>query len=344
MTTPKILDQNEFFEALSFEVNQASDGDRVAMSTMSYEPAEPITSKLITDLSQASLRGADVHLAIDSYARMYHGKRFGPITFNRSAPTDSVQRIDDSVSFLEEAGVECGFVNQPTHAFSLLFAGRSHLKLNIVNDRVFLGGPNLHGTDRADLVADFTDKNTADFLARIIHEVISTGSTDAVLGKQDHVIGLSPEVAMILDSGIKGKSTIYEVANEMLDRVSSRIVLGSQFLPDRALIKKLLKAIKRDVEVTVIGNEASRHDQMRLAHIVLDARKKIALPRGVLIYAGSNAPKFHAKGLVCDDEALIGTHNLTNVGVQFGTPEICLAVKNGTFARNLGSKMLALAS
>ena len=345
MTSPEILDQSEFFSQLTESVSHSSDGEQIALSTMSYEPAEPVTARLIQELAQASLRGSNVNLAIDFYARMFHGKRIGPFAFNRAPSTPSLERIDRSVDKLLESGVNFSFINPPQKPVSLIIAGRSHLKVNVVGDRVFLGGPNLHGTDRADLVVDFIDQPSADFLVELVREIIAKGNTKDVLGTSDQVFRLDQQVQMILDCGAKGVSATYEIANEMIDSANERIVFGSQFLPDANLLKKIIKGLKRGTEVTVIGNDSSCHDQMRFVHALRDAPKKRALPKQNVVYAtNATTPKFHAKGLVCDNKALVGTHNLNSIGVRLGTPEISLVIDDRAFATKLGNTMLALAS
>lgn len=324
-----------YFNSLNHAISKTTDGDRIAIATMGFDPDEPLSTKIVAQLHQASDRSVDVAFGVDAFA-LLETSAIGALAFpKRSYSSETAKRRITSLAQLASHNTSrYSIVNMPTSSVTNLFAGRSHMKLAVVNDQAYLGGPSFQGCDRLDMVVGINDKKTADWLYALTTAIIDTGDTSAVLGQTDQEVPIDKETTILIDAGKPRQSRILAEAMEIVDNANEQITVSSQFLPTGELGRKLTMAIKRGVDVHIAYNHPSKFDRMNLAHYAILAREKLRKPpRFFHNQVPIDKPPLHAKAIANESIGLVGSHNLVEAGVRFGTPEIALRRQDPLFAQ-----------
>lgn len=320
------LDSIEFFERFTAAVSEAGVGDMVSVAAMSFEPREPITHGVVCALAQAALQGADVNVALDDYTFMFP-RSAGPLALPWISDRAGMASRLGAVNTLAGAGVRVRSINQKPAPMALMFQGRSHLKIYALNEQVYIGGPNLHYTERLDAVADVQDPVAASLLHDIVGRLVETGSTvDTLLGN-DSRYTLSGDAELLLDAGVPGQSIIMEEALTMIDEATESIAITSQYFFQGETARHLQRAADRGVMVHAPCAHPSGHG--RVAGLAFAAmRFAQQLSSGGTSLAGHQLPKewpkLHTKALVTEKAAILGSHNFDPTGVSVGTTEIAL--------------------
>ncbi len=335
----------DYFEALHKEISTCGPGDRVAMLTMSFKPADPLTAKTLDELENAAKRGADVALGVDAYSFMLDtaNNHPGPLWLpgnivlphyrKRYVALDHLQNCDNATT---------NIINAPGRPFSNPYAGRSHLKLSIVNNKVFVGGSNLDGTDQADLTVCWEDEQSADALYELTREIVTTGTTK-VLGTEDWRLPITADTDVLFDVGVRGQSTIFQEALRAIDEAQQWIVYSGQFFPKGAVRERATEAHERGVNTMLAYNHPANHGGLKTLWqqaVMLGERKRTPseLLRG---QTAAGALAIHAAGLATEREVFKGSHNYVETGIRWGTPEIVLHSRNSEVAHAIGTALLA---
>lgn len=331
-----------YVEALTRLAHQTERGDRLALSTMSLEPSEQPVDQLLPALAESARRGTDVTLLVDSYALLVDsGSRdLGPLLIPYTSRTFA-QRLN-ALDSLQEAGVTVALTNEPPHYLSNPFAGRSHIKGAVINDSVFLGGPNLHDVDRIDASMQITNPDLADFLYDILGRIAKSGQTKQTItdGRRPFADGSS----LLFDAGYKNQSHIQGTARRLIASVNEadQLLLATQFVPRGALVKDLAAAHERGADISLIftppsGKNAVMSASERFAFHAL----KRALPSALMdeLILPTNKP-VHAKCIVTPRQVLIGSHNFDPRGIKFGTAEIAYLRQSTDLGKILAKHLL----
>ena len=341
----------EYFTELQKKIAETTVGDRAALMTMSLEPTESHTENTLRELNQAAERGVDTLLAVDAYAFMVDSDSMGigpcmsPVV-RRKAIFERRQRELDSLN--EKESGQATIVNAPTRYFSNPYAGRSHLKGSVVNDTVYLGGPNLHDTTRMDAVVGFEDVRTADWLYNITRGIVTQGTTKAILGAKDHRYDLDHNTQILVDAGRPGQSVVLDEALELIDSAKEWLTFSSQFVPNGKVADRLITARNRGVDVRLVYNNPTYWGAIGgIAQQRVLAKQSKRSPE---LFANGKLPvnseAMHAKILASEKTGMVGTHNVSDAGVKFGTPEIALFRHSSDFSiavHNLLSQQVTLA-
>jgi len=319
--------------------NNAGNGDRILVASMNFQPGH--IPELVKALAAASTRGADVSLIFDAYAITFANRtaaRVGAFVWPGVHPRLQSRKhraITNALAYLQKNGVHCAVTNQPRTRFVLPFAGRSHIKTAIINDRVFIGGNNLHEPTETDEMISFVDQPTADWLYTKMHALLNKPYTVQAFGAHDLTHSIDQNTTLLLDVGVKKQSIILQNALDVIDHAQKQLLITCQYFPNGATAQALKRAVQRGVDITVIYNMPQKHGLLESpAQFASESRERLRMPAELFVHRlAARKPFMHAKVLASEHEAMVGSHNYISAGVSFGTAELAMRRKDPQFAR-----------
>ena len=336
----------EYWTEILEQFARASEGDRIAMIVMGFDPLEPPVEQVSRALIEAVKRGVRVSLVVDAYTFLLNPKaeRPGPLWFQSdlryvSRSFKPQARVLEIINSLPHG--QATVINKPGRRFPNPVAGRNHIKYTIINDRVYVGGCNLYHTHWLDLMVGWEDKVTADYLYDIILNLHRTQSTKSLFAGQDQEIALDADTALYIDSGKKNQSLIFRKALELIDSAEKSLIITCQFFPNSITARHLAAAHHRGVDVEIIYAHPAKQGHFGgLGQQVSILRERARTP-AVLFQKmlPKNGPALHAKLIATEKGAIIGSHNYVRAGVALGTAEIALLRYDPTFAKNAVSAL-----
>jgi cardiolipin synthase len=307
---------------------------------MSFKPERPGLEPLLNALKTAAQRGAEVDLIVDAYAFLVNDGKPGPLFYRAQLPKKLpklYQRRLDILNELKVAGVRCTIINWPKKPFQNPFAGRSHLKFAVINERMYIGGCNLNPGDKADVMVGWDDKNTADWLYGLSQKIISKRNVKEAVNYHDLSFEVDAGSNLLFDAGVADRSRIYEAALDLIDSAQKEVLLTCQFFPNSVTARHLRLAAERGTKVTIIYNHPSAHPfPMNILHSLVTRYERLRCPKSFFKHElPKGHPYLHAKVLVSEKAAMVGSHNYVTAGVRFGTAEIALHRTDQDFAHQL---------
>ncbi len=324
---------------LSRHLRRAGPGDKILLTSMTFEPTEPAIQGIVDDLLAALTRGAHVTLGIDAHAFIIDKPGLGPLWYNKGLNGLMHPIFKNKYSIMQRINAypngRAVIINKPERRFSLPVAGRSHIKIAIVNDQVYIGGCNLQGSEWIDLMVGWQDSASATWLYQTMDEIITAQHAHRALKGVDRGLKLNNESEIIIDSGVRNQSAIFDEALALIDAAQKWLVITCQFFPNSITAQHLLKAHTRGVKVEVIFAHPKHHGLIGgLGQHYSLLREKSRLPKALFTHAlGRTDPMLHAKLIACDKGVMIGSHNYVKAGVMLGTAEIALRSSNLKLAR-----------
>lgn len=307
------------------------------LASMVFQPEESEIGRLLEALQGAARRGADVRLMIDAYSFIVKRNITpGPLLFQKTLPRRLFGIYRQRFAPLDElrrSGGHYTIVNPPKRALAMPFAGRSHIKFAVINNSVFIGGCNLSSPHELDMMSEWQDEQTADWLCDFEEQVATNGSVKATLNNKDLSKALSKSESLLIDSGVPDQSIIYDKALALIDQAERHIYLTCQFFPNDKTSQHLAAAVRRGVDVKVVYNHPSQHSfPLNLLHHGVKQHEKIKHPKELFDHQlPKQYPYIHAKLLATDKGTLLGSHNYVRAGVKLGTAEIALFTTNAKF-------------
>ena len=324
------LTRTEYLDELASRLQQTKPGDRFLLMTHTLNVSEPAVAKLIVELASAARRGVSIKFTLD--------ERAFPIL--QSLPLNDtqqsiIQATREALQKLEDAGVIYSITNKSYKRLVNSFSGRSHIKLAVINDDVYIGGCNLDNKGKIDMMVRWRDPSSANWLYDLMNEVIDRQNTRLAFGDKDQQLQLDKNTKILIDCGKSGQSIIYEEALKLIDSAKEWIVMTCAVFPSSLTAKHLAAAYKRGVSVSLYFNHPSKHPKGHniLHHLVLmneRSRRPSALFDQQL---HKDLPYLHAKLLATENGAMIGSHNYVAAGVTFGTAELTLQRNDNQFAK-----------
>ncbi|HVO86545.1 MAG TPA: phospholipase D-like domain-containing protein [Candidatus Binatia bacterium] len=330
----------EYYQKLIDEISKAKSGDRAALASMGLKLQEPHVSEIIQQLTKAASRGVNVQLWIDarSFLLWPESMRPGPLFYRGHLPKKLKEPFKSqllSLDALKSAGGHYAIVNQPARRLSLPFAGRSHLKLAVINDYLMLGGCNLTSADEMDMMVGWRDIVAADLLYELTAKVVANKKVRAAIGDKDILHKLGPRTELLIDSGVPKQSAIFDRALRLIDEAEQSVFIVCQYYPNSVTLAHLKAAYRRGVKVTMVYNHPSQHGFLRsgLQNMVI-LRERMRTPNR--LFQGQlqkDLPFLHAKLVATEQAAIIGSHNFVPAGVNLGTAEIALLDRSPDFSK-----------
>jgi len=336
----------EYYQALIEHATAATAGDSLTLMTMNFDPRNAIIAKLVNALRQAAQRGATVRLFVDAMDLILdQNSRPGPLFYGRPLVADGDGTAHDTFRVLEELKASGGhywIINQPTKRYANPVAGRSHIKIAIFNDLVYLGGCNLENEDLIDMMVSWPDPAAAKWLYTMTEEIAVTGNVRQALHGTDRQFAVSDVATILVDSGVKKQSIIYPAALKYIDQAKEFVTITCQYFPGGPTARRLLAASKRGAQITIYFSGPKTHSQP-LGHYLYNFRERLRMPAAFFTrQLPATSQRLHAKLIVTDQAVIIGSHNYVNIGTNLGTAEIALKVDDPAFARQALEKLATL--
>jgi phosphatidylserine/phosphatidylglycerophosphate/cardiolipin synthase-like enzyme len=245
---------------------------------------------------------------------------------------------DDLFLSLSAKGVHIAHSNQPAHQPAnrlegllpyLPFCGRNHIKLIVIDDVAYVGGPNLDDAvlNSVDFMIKTTNKNVVRRLAGLFEQM------------ENHQLGngvfpIDGENTLVLDDGRSYRSVCYDYACGLVQGAQD-VSLMSGYLPAGRLRRALNRIDRRGCRVSLIYTNPAKSGQPGVtvyngAHKLMDR----------FVWRGSlgrrdHPQRVHAKLLLVDQLAYTGSHNFSLIGNYVHTAEICLATTDQVIVGNL---------
>lgn len=336
----------QYYAQLVKYIDAAKPGDTVRLMTMGFRAEKPDIAPILHSLNNAASRGVDVHLIVDAMTFLMGESNIpGPlIPFKklprRLSPPFNVRL--KALKTLQSHGGKYSIINMPPKILQNPMAGRSHIKLSLINDHVFAGGCNLTRLNHLDLMVHWQDKRSAKWLNGVVDKIITHQNVRTALEDKDSSFAIDNDTTLLIDSGKPGQSIIFDKALELIDDAQRHILITCQYFPNGRIAKHLQAAHERGVEVKVIFNHPSIHSfpiNLGVAGALKAERRRLSpelfthvLPKG--------HDYIHAKLLATDKGTIIGSHNFVPTGVAFGTAEIALLNTSDEFAQHLTNSLL----
>ncbi|PJE65256.1 hypothetical protein COU91_02620 [Candidatus Saccharibacteria bacterium CG10_big_fil_rev_8_21_14_0_10_47_8] len=338
-------DKVGYFRELVRRISVTVKGDRVMLVTMSFKTSIPEVNAIMEELYTAARRGVNVTFCVDANAFLAGSHATpGPLFFSTKLPKrlpSNYRAKYEALEKLKSSGGHYAIINRPSRPFSRPFAGRSHIKMAIINNYIYIGGCNINDINHLDIMLGWNDKLTADFLYRFTNKIVSAQSTELIMHGRDLTYILDPNTVIMMDSGKQRQSLIFERAMELIDEAQESVMIACQYFPNSVTAKHLIKAHKRGVKVTIIYNHPSKHGILHsaLQHLVVLRERSRTPPALFKEQLPKSTPFLHAKLVATEKAAIIGSHNYVTAGVNFGTAEIALLRHDAEFARQAVSAL-----
>lgn len=337
--TFKFYSKPEYFQDLIARISETKAGDRVVVASMKFNVDTPEVRQLAEVLIAAAGRGVDVLLSVDAYSfLLFDDARPGPLFYHKQLPEKMplvFRRRLAALESIKKAGGHYVVTNRPSHRFKNPFSGRNHVKLAIINDRVYVGGCNLSGVNQVDMMVAWDDKSTAQWLRSFMESVAKTENVAAAAKNQDLSRKIDESTSLIIDAGRSGQSLIYEKAQSIMDEAKRTLFIACLYFPNSSTAKLLRRARSRGARVMIIFNHPSKHGIAHglVQYLVLCFEKLRNPPASFSGQLSKQSPKLHAKLLASEQAAMIGSHNYVPAGVKWGTAEIALLRRDPKFAQ-----------
>lgn len=342
----KVLTTTQYFDDVTKRLLAAKKNERIGATTMGFDPSEPRVAKFMEALTAAATNGARVLLAVDSISFMIDsrsGLPNGPIMTHRD-PLKSKgkyygQKAKSLIHF-KKAGGQFKIINQPHGVLPNPIAGRSHIKTVVVGNDVYLGGCNLNGSDKMDLMLRMNDTSTADYLYSLVEGIIKTGRTQSAMHFRDQEMAIDKYTSLLVDSGARGQSTIMENALQVIDNADEWLLMTCQYFPNSTTARHLSAALARGVKIKLYFGRPGQHKVMSLGHRLSIWQERSRNPKELFeLQLTKDQPEIHAKLIATEKEAIIGSHNYVTAGVKLGTAEAAILRRDPKFAGQIAAVM-----
>lgn len=299
--------------------------------SMNYHQGE-ITDRITNSLVDAAERGVETWWIQDAISRhRYHEDAPVLIPFtNRDARHEQYLHNRDAIAAFVTAGGhfrETNPFNPLTHVLPVL--GRSHEKMIVADDTVWVGGLNL---------ADAYYTKVVDFMVRMEEpHIVEEVQKEALrIGEdrltQDKVTPWHNGYRVLIDAGIRGQSAIVDNAAEMiLDAPEGTPIYHvAQYYPD----DKVLHALKdhaykgQGAMIHVLTSHRQDGTHTGFPHSLNKQAYERHLPDfedRITTTHTADGIKLHAKLLLVPGQGAIwGSHNFVKSGVSLGTKEVAV--------------------
>lgn len=338
-----LFSRRQYFSHLIERLMQAKQGDTIILATMEFRPDQPMIGDIVKALCTAARQGANVTFLVDAYSFMLkEGAMPGPLFFSKKDPRlgyGEFKPVVETAHTMRAQGINCVVINKPQRPLKNPFGGRAHIKFAVINEEVFIGGCNLSHPELLDVMVQTHNPRLSNYLVGFTRDVIEHNSVRKALLQRDVSFKIDDETELLIDAGVKRQSLIYNRALKLIGSAANRVYMTCQYFPNNRTPAELAKAHRRGVNVHLAYNHPDQHrTPIRGIQKRTLAYNRIRLPSSVF----ENQLKLdrdylHAKILLSEKEAIIGSHNFVKMGVNLGTAEIALQSTSKDFiaaARN----------
>ncbi|HSX17412.1 MAG TPA: phospholipase D-like domain-containing protein [Patescibacteria group bacterium] len=331
----------EYWAELQRRIDQTTAGGRIAMMVMDFNPTEPLMQAVFQKLFAAADRGVNVWVSVDAHTFMFNPETRSISSFLAHNDLQKLPKpLAAKLRLLRELGNKptghTAIINKPKHSFSNPVAGRSHIKMSVVDDYIFVGGCNLQHTAWLDLMVGWQSKKIAGTLLAFVSDVIGNESTRTVMHGLDRCIPLDELTNLYIDAGKPGQSIILTQALALIDAAQESITMTCQYFPNAITAQHLAAAHKRGVRVEIIYSHPAMHGLVGgLGQHVSMLLERTRVPAKLFhMRLPASGPALHAKLIATEQGAIVGSHNYVRAGVRLGTAEIAVVQHTPGFSQN----------
>jgi phosphatidylserine/phosphatidylglycerophosphate/cardiolipin synthase-like enzyme len=346
MTDHTFYSVPEYHAELIERLHDAKPGDYFITANM-ITRIHPDVQPLLDAMAAAAKRGVAVTLITDAYNYLIDPDNVlvpGPLFFHSRLPQRlgrRFQKVKDGFDKLETAGVAVILTNEPGRPFTNPKAGRSHIKFTVTGNRYYIGGANLTPFQKLDVMVGANDTRIAEWLRTLAARMVATRSGSKIMSDKD-VTFETPDATLFLDAGIRDRSIILDQALALIDSAKEFVFLTCQFFPFGRTAAHLAAAHRRGVKVTVAYNHYTCHSwPMSWANRLVMLHERTRRPRELFAHPVLPPRYLHAKVLATDQGTLIGSNNYVEIGVNLGTAELQMLVRDRDFADNAVAAVIA---
>lgn len=296
-----------------------------------------VFSQVENELISASKRGVDVRINVDSVSERYvHGDLdlLPVVSRKKKAIENEKNRLTNGLlGRLVEGGVKITVMNPPGIIAKLLpVSGRNHIKMYIVDDIVWLGGLNFY--DKAFSNLDFVVRfDQTDIVRASIAQFEMVNERKPL---NDYIVDCEGDYRLVIDSGKRGVSLIYDEALKLVDSSKKSIVFVSQLVPEGQILDSLLEKACGGLSVTIITSHPTDKTFTKYPLKWSYTRFKRRIRKREDLKFIHLDRKVHAKLIIVDEQvAFFGSHNFVDAGVLMGTEEIAVRTRDTGLVRQL---------
>lgn len=340
---PQPQSKQEYLQDITTRIAAARAGDKIALMTMLYDPTNAAIARLTDSLCTAAKKGADVLFIIDAhnFLRTTYGKLATPGRLFWSRDFAEHHHANDPIlkglQRITKAGGRTAIINKPSRRFTNPFGGRSHIKLTLINDRIYIGGCNLQEASDIDIMVNWTEVNTAKYLRELTEHIYQSLDTNDVFQANDISKLINDQSMLLIDAGVARQSIIYDEALQLIDEAKKSVFITCQYFPNSTTTKHLAAAQERGVEVAIIYNNPDKdYAPFNHIHRAIQDLERMRHPANFFSRElPKRMPYLHAKIIATEAAAIVGSHNYLRAGVNLGTAEIALLRRDSTFSQSL---------
>ncbi|BDQ04948.1 MAG: hypothetical protein KatS3mg084_0466 [Candidatus Dojkabacteria bacterium] len=321
------LDSDKFIKDLQFEL--CNDIKRVVFIYFRLVHQDYF-KKIYPLLLFALEHGAKVEFYLDgifSKSNLVSGLLLPPIFGRRRKKQAKASRaLQKAFDNLSKRGAKINYFNIPQNflkKFLLQFSGRDHRKFVYVEKNngksiTYFGACNLVRSGTHDFMIKILD---SDLSHRLLVENLNVWHNPCT---EDKVIEVSDEKRILIDSGAIFQSVIWKTGISNIRNARNNIIFVSQIPPEPPLLYEFFLARMRGVKVQILIPAFKHKNISSFPYIIafLLARLVCSILSIQLIHVKPGYT--HAKILICDNRVILGSHNMSFIGVAAGTIEMSI--------------------
>jgi len=298
---------------------------------------EGMLQRLLPELLRVLHNGCKVQIYIDPIfsLKILHESAF-PAYFGaiKQHVRQLQHKTKDMYNQLREAGANVYEVNQPgfINASLLPFTKRDHRKVIVIHHRnatktAYFGATNLSRDEYNDYMIR---THNPEIIAAI--ESINSISRDS-LNDKNQAICCNDFIELLYDCGKSRSSLILKKAIDLISKAKKKITFVSQLPPEPQLMYHFRKIARKGVHIEIVIPEEKRLLQLP-SKIALYVARTLIKNTNITIHHTSHGFT-HAKILLVDDTALVGSHNLSYFGVYCQTKELSALISDPIFVSEI---------
>jgi hypothetical protein len=213
------------------------------------------------------------------------------------------------------------------------FAGVDHIKGVVIGKKAYVLDKNFDDT---------TFKNMLGFAIKISNPDIVEGFAKIIesekLPDKDQRIQLTPDTQLLVDTGQRGKSIIYDDTVEIMSRSIGKVRSGFQLFPVGKLLNAMNKAVlKNGAKLEPIVSKPETYGAGPFYFLDRLSAKMVRMSNSPARFIYVPKPGIHAKYItteylnelnLVEKVAIFGSNNFHETGVYAGTAEIAFRTTN----------------
>jgi phosphatidylserine/phosphatidylglycerophosphate/cardiolipin synthase-like enzyme len=321
------LDSDEFIKDLQFEL--CNNIKRVVFIYFRLVHQDYF-KKIYPLLLFALEHGAQVEFYLDgvfSKSNLVSGLLLPPIFLPHRREQEKASKILQKVlNNLSKRGAQIHYFNIPKNFFTkffMQFSGRDHRKFvyiekNNGSSMTYFGSCNLDRSGTHDFMIKIVDSELSN---RLLVENLNVWHNPC---SKNRVIEVSDDKQILIDSGAKFQSVIWKTGISNIRNAKNRIIFVSQLPPEPPLLYEFFLARLRGVKVRVLLPAFKHKNVSSFPYIIAFLLAKLVCQILSIQLIHVKPGYTHAKILICDNRVLLGSHNMSFIGVAAGTIEMSL--------------------